>query len=180
MLQDQLVAAHHVPQVAPRVRVRGPGDRRVLGPGHAAGDGQLRALPHYLAAARLQPHAGRLLGEADGGGEGLRAGDVGGGAGVGSLGRWMKIKMLHCYTSHCSLTVSSAVMLSNLSTPPGTTEAGGSGLESARAQRTLGGGEPATTLSRDTDSRAAQGGIYYKWASVKMTLKFHFLWSTLF
>ena len=23
-------------------------------------------------------------------------------------------------------------------------------------------------------------GIYYKWASVKMTLKFHFLWSTLF
>ena len=25
-----------------------------------------------------------------------------------------------------------------------------------------------------------QEGIYYKWASVKMTLKFHFLWSTLF
>ena len=27
---------------------------------------------------------------------------------------------------------------------------------------------------------ADQEGIYYKWASVKMTLKFHFLWSTLF
>ena len=67
----------------------------------------------------------------------------------------MKIKMLHCYTSHYSLTVSSAVMLSILSTPPGSTEAGGSGLESARAQRTLGGGEPATTLSRDTHSGAA-------------------------
>ena len=39
--------------------------------------------------------------------------------------------------------------MSILSTPPGTTEAGGSGLESARAQRTLGGGEPATTLSRE-------------------------------
>ena len=25
-----------------------------------------------------------------------------------------------------------------------------------------------------------QDTIYYKWASVKMTLKFHFLWSTLF
>ena len=25
-----------------------------------------------------------------------------------------------------------------------------------------------------------QEGIYYKWASVKMTLKFHFLWSTRF
>ena len=25
-----------------------------------------------------------------------------------------------------------------------------------------------------------QEGIYYKWTSVKMTLKFHFLWSTLF
>ena len=24
-----------------------------------------------------------------------------------------------------------------------------------------------------------QEGIYYKWASVKMTLKFHFLWPTL-
>ena len=95
MLQDQLVAAHHVPQVAPRVRVRSPGDRRVLGPGHAARDGQLRALPHHQAAARLQADPGRLLVEADGGGEGLRAGDVGGGAGVGALGRWMKIKMLH-------------------------------------------------------------------------------------
>ena len=156
MLQDQLVAAHHVPQVAPRVRVRGPGDRRVLGPGHAAGDGQLRALPHHQAAARLQADPGRLLVEADGGGEGLRAGDVGGGAGVGALGRWMKIKMLHI-PLHChhSLTVSSAVMLSILSTPPGSTEAGDSGLESARAQRTLGGGEPATTLSRDTHSGAA-------------------------
>ena len=28
--------------------------------------------------------------------------------------------------------------------------------------------------------RDSQEGIYYKWASVKMTLKFHFLWSTLF
>ena len=45
--------------------------------------------------------------------------------------------------------------MSILSTPPGSTEAGGSGLESARAQRTLGGGEPATTLSRDTHSGAA-------------------------
>ena len=26
----------------------------------------------------------------------------------------------------------------------------------------------------------SQEGIYYKWANVKMTLKFHFLWSTLF
>ena len=93
MLQDQLVAAHHVPQVAPRVRVRGPGDRRVLGPGHAARDGQLRALPHHQAAAGLQRDPGRLLVEADGGGEGLRAGDVGGGAGVGALGRGM----LHCF-----------------------------------------------------------------------------------
>ena len=45
--------------------------------------------------------------------------------------------------------------MSILSTPPGSTEAEDSGLESARAQRTLGGGEPATTLSRDTHSGAA-------------------------
>ena len=65
---------------------------------------------------------------------------------------------IHC-TSHYSLTVSSAVMLSILSTPPGSTEAGGSGLESARAHCTLGGGEPATTLSRDTHSGAAAAAV---------------------
>ena len=40
-------------------------------------------------------------------------------------------------------------------------------------------------LCRETDDLHScmglpQEGIYYKWASVKMTLKFHFLWSTLF
>ena len=32
----------------------------------------------------------------------------------------------------------------------------------------------------EIQSGGEQEGIYYKWASVKMTLKFHFLWSTLF
>ena len=68
---------------------------------------------------------------------------------------------MHCYTSHCSLTVSSAVMLSILSTPPGTTEAGGSGLESARAQRTLGGGEPATTLEDVGHCEGVNHGGWY-------------------
>ena len=31
-----------------------------------------------------------------------------------------------------------------------------------------------------TEVTWGQDTIYYKWASVKMTLKFHFLWSTLF
>ena len=30
------------------------------------------------------------------------------------------------------------------------------------------------------ETEETQEGIYYKWASVKMILKFHFLWSTLF
>ena len=43
----------------------------------------------------------------------------------------------------------------------------------------------ATQLHTDTEHmnehlHLMQEGIYYKWASVKMTLKFHFLWSTLF
>ena len=39
----------------------------------------------------------------------------------------------------------------------------------------------STRISKATSSATSpQEGIYYKWASVKMTLKFHFLWSTLF
>ena len=35
-------------------------------------------------------------------------------------------------------------------------------------------------VCRNNQAGVGQEGIYYKWASVKMTLKFHFLWSTLF
>merc|ERR1712218_422679 len=41
------------------------------------------------------------------------------------------------------------------------------------------GGE-SVTESRHCCLSSPQDTIYYKWASVKMTLKFHFLWSTLF
>ena len=65
-------------------------------------------------------------------------------------------------------------------------------------ERDLGAGEAAADLElgagvaphRDihlgrvcnmvTVTGGSQEGIYYKWASVKMTLEFHFLWSTLF